>query len=87
MKDPYQVITFPVATEKAVRLMEAENKLTLMVNRKSTKPEIKDAVEKVFKVKVKKVNTMITPSGKKKAYVLLSEETPARDVATQLGLL
>jgi len=85
--DPYKIIKHPVSTEKAVRLMESENKLTFMVDRKSKKPEIKKALEELFKIKVNKINTLILPSGKKKAYVKLSLETPAIDVATQLGLI
>lgn len=87
MKDPYQIIKYPIATEKAVRIMEAENKIIIMVDRKANKPEIKKAVEEAFNVKVQKVNTLITPAGKKKAYIKLSPETPAIDVATQLGML
>ena len=41
----------------------------------------------MFQVKVTKVNTIVTPEGKKKAYVKLSKETPAIDVATKLGLI
>ena len=85
--DPYKIIKHPVSTEKAVRLMESENKLTFIVDRKSKKPEIKKALEELFKIKVNKINTLILPSGKKKAYVKLSLETPAIDVATQLGLI
>jgi len=85
--DPFKTIKHPLATEKAVRLMEAENKLVFVVNRKSKKSEIKEAIEKAFKVKVLKVNTLISNRGIKKAYVLLSAETPAIDVATQLGLM
>jgi len=81
------VIKNPITTEKAVRLMEAENKLTLIVDRRATKPEIREAAEKMFRVRVLKVNTMILPSGKKKAYLKLSPDTPAMDVATQLGLM
>ncbi len=87
MKDPYRVIKNPITTEKAVRLMESENKLIFIVNNDSSKKDIKDAVEKVFKVKIIKVNTLITPKGLKKAYITLSPETPALDVATQLGLI
>jgi len=87
MKDPYQIIKHPVSTEKAVRLMESENKLTFIVDRKSKKPEIKNALEVLFKIRITKVNTLILPSGKKKAYVKLSQETPAIDIATQLGLI
>jgi len=87
MKDAYEIVKYPLATEKAVRIMESENKLVFIVDRQSNKQEIKAAVEEMFKVKVLKVNTTILPNGKKKAYISLSPETPARDVATQLGLL
>jgi large subunit ribosomal protein L23 len=85
--DPYKIIKHPLATEKAVRLMEMENKLVFIVNKKAKKAQIKDAIEEAFKVKVVKVNTLVTNKGIKKAYVLLSIETPAIDVATQLGLM
>lgn len=85
--DPYKIIKHPISTEKAVRLMELDNKLTFIVERKSKKMEIKKAIEEAFKVKVVKLNTLILPNGKKKAYVKLSEDTPAIDIATQLGLM
>lgn len=85
--DPYKVIKHPLATEKAVRMMEAENKLTLIVDKKAKKQDIRKAVEDLFKVKVMKVTTLHTPDNKKKAYLLLSPETPAVDVATKLGLM
>ena len=67
--------------------MEAENKLVFVVDNKATKKDIKAAVEKVLKVKVDKVNTTIGPDNRKKAYVKFSDETPAIDLATQLGLM
>ena len=85
--NPYKIIKYPLATEKAVRLMESENKLIFIVNRKAKKEDIKKAIETAFKVKVNKVNTLITPKGQKKAYARLSVDTPAIDVATQLGLI
>jgi large subunit ribosomal protein L23 len=85
--EPYKTIKYPLATEKAVRLMEAENKLVLIVDRKATKKDIKNAVETLFQVKVLKVTTLHTPDNRKKAYLLLSQETPAIDVATKLGLM
>jgi len=85
--DPYKIIINPLSTEKAVRLLEMENKLVFIVRYNSKKSEIKRAIETAFKVKVLKVNTMITSKGIKKAYVKLSPETPAVDVATQLGLM
>ena len=85
--EPFKVIKNPLSTEKSVRLMERENKLLFVVDKKSDKADIKEAVEKLFKVKVVKVTTLNDMDGKKKAYVKLSPETPAIDVATELGLM
>lgn len=85
--DPYKILKYPINTEKAVRLMESENKLLFAVNLKASKEDIKKAIESMFKVKVLKVNTLITSSGEKRAYIKLSHENPAMDVMTQLGLI
>ncbi|MDO5755659.1 MAG: 50S ribosomal protein L23 [Tissierellia bacterium] len=57
MATPYDIIVAPLVTEKSMDLM-AEHKYAFKVDRRATKPEIKAAVEKIFDVKVKKVNTM-----------------------------
>ena len=85
--DPYSIIKHPLSTEKSIRLMESENKLIFVVNKKATKQEIKKAIEEVFKAKVVAVNTFVTQDGEKRAYVRFSNETPAIDIATQLGLI
>ena len=82
-----QIVKYPLATEKSIRLMEAENKLIFIVDRKATKIDIKKEIESFFKVKVLKVNTLIDTEGEKRAYVKLSPETPAIDIATDLGLI
>lgn len=84
--DAQSVIKYPVSTEKSLRTMESENKLLFVVDKKATKADVKRAVEELFKVKVVDVNTSII-AGKKKAYVKLSEQNPAIDVATQLGMM
>jgi large subunit ribosomal protein L23 len=83
----YDVIKHPLSTEKSIRLLEAENKLIFAVDRRAKKNDIKEAVEKMFKAKVVKVNTFITSGGEKRAYVKFSDETPAIDIATNLGLM
>ncbi|MBS3153196.1 50S ribosomal protein L23 [Candidatus Woesearchaeota archaeon] len=85
--NPFQIIKQPVSSEKAVRLMESDNKLTFIVNLKSTKKEIKDALKIGFDIDTEKVRTVITPSGKKKAYITLPKDKAAIDVATQLGIM
>ena len=73
--------------EKAVRLMESQNILTVVVDFRASKDEIKKAVEKVFKTKAIKVNTLITTKNEKKAYVKLSAETNALDIGAELGVI
>lgn len=84
--DPYQIVKYPLATEKSIRLMESENKLIFVVDTKATKQEIKKAIEAMFKVKVDKVNTFITKS-EKRAYIKFNKDSPAIDIATNLGLM
>ena len=62
----YDVIVAPVVTEKATMASE-HNKVVFKVARTATKPQIKEAVEKLFDVKVKSVNTLIR-KGKVKAF-------------------
>lgn len=66
-KDPrhYDIILSPVITEKATAASE-HNKVVFKVAGTATKPQIKDAVEKLFDVKVKNVNTLVR-KGKVKA--------------------
>ena len=62
----YDVIVSPVITEKATNLSE-HNKVVFRVNPDATKPQIKEAVERLFDVKVKSVNTLVT-KGKMKVF-------------------
>ena len=62
----YDIILSPVITEKATIASE-QNKVTFKVAGSATKPQIKEAVEKLFDVKVKSVNTVVR-KGKVKAF-------------------
>jgi large subunit ribosomal protein L23 len=62
----YDVIIAPVITEKATMASE-HNKVMFKVKRDATKPQIKEAIEKLFDVKVKSVNTLVR-MGKVKAF-------------------
>ena len=57
MKDPRDIIKRPVITERSTDLM-AEKKYTFEVDVRANKTEVKDAIEKIFDVKVEKVNIM-----------------------------
>jgi len=52
-----EILISPILSEKSVGLKDAENRYTFKVNPKATKPEIKKAIETLFKVKVKAVRT------------------------------
>ncbi|NLB33581.1 MAG: 50S ribosomal protein L23 [Tissierellia bacterium] len=57
MRDPHDIIIKPIVTEASMNAM-ADKKYTFVVDKKSNKTEIKNAVETIFGVKVASVNTM-----------------------------
>jgi large subunit ribosomal protein L23 len=83
----YDVVLRPVVSEKALSLIERVNTLTFIVDVRANKPRIKEAIERLFDVKVEKVNTLITPRGEKRAFVKLKSVYKASDVAVKLGIL
>jgi len=85
--DPWSIILYPLLTEKSIGKIEAENKIIFIVNRNSNKRQIKWAAERAFNVKVVKVTTLIDRKGRKKAWIQLSKEYPATDIATRLGMM
>ncbi len=84
--DPYSVIKHPLITEQTVAIMDKNNALVFIVDRKASKKEIKTAVEELYEVELLSINTMILPDGRKKAYVKLREEYLADEVATKIGV-
>ena len=85
--DPWKILKYPYLTERSISLVENENKIVFIVDRKANKPQIKEAFEKVFQVKVDKINTEIPLKGEKKAFIKLKPEFKAGDVAVKLGII
>jgi large subunit ribosomal protein L23 len=85
--NPNDVILYPLMTESASLMVEKDNKLLFAVNMNAGKPDIKQAVEQLYEVKVDKITVLITPKGTKKAFVKLKPEFKASDVAIKLGIL
>ena len=85
--DPYDIVLYPLMTESASLMVEKENKLTVVVDLKASKSDVKRAVEQLYEVKVESVNTQVTPTGEKKAFVKLHPDYRAADVAIKLGIL
>ncbi|MEM1524935.1 MAG: 50S ribosomal protein L23 [Nitrososphaerales archaeon] len=86
LDEALNIIKRPYITEKTFGMIERENKLVFIVDDKADKREIKNAIETLYNVKVLSVNTARTIYGKK-AYVRLSKESSAIDLASKLGLV
>jgi large subunit ribosomal protein L23 len=82
-----EVILYPLVTEKAVNMIDTENKITFIVSDKTTKKELKKIVEKAYKIKIDKINIIRDMKGTKKAIIKLKKEFKAQDLATKLGVL
>lgn len=83
--DPYKIIYHPFVTEKTMNFMEKNNALEFVVKRDADKKQIKLAVEKLFEVKVKDINTRITKKGKH-AVVVFMPEFKAEDIGMRIGI-
>jgi large subunit ribosomal protein L23 len=77
MKDQYQIIKTVRVTEKGTSLGEKANQYQVVVDRHANKIEIKQAVEKVFKVKVLRVNTMHVRGKARRERTVQFGRTPA----------
>ncbi len=85
--DPYTILIYPLVGEKATTMRELENRLTFIVNKTASKKQVKDAIEKLYNVEVKSVNTMITTTGHKKAHIRLTDKYSAEEIASHFGVL
>ena len=85
--EDFGLLQFPLMTEKAINLIEKENKISFIATPKATKTDIKRLVEKVYKVKVNKVNVVNDMHGRKKVTVKLDKKFKAEDLAAKLGVI
>ncbi len=83
----YDVIYYPLISEKAVNMIETENKIAFLVNKDATKLDIKKAVEDAYKVKVDSVNIILDTKGNKRAFVKLNKQFKASDLSSKLGMV
>ncbi|XP_034946240.1 60S ribosomal protein L23a [Chelonus insularis] len=85
--DAYNIIKYPLTTEAAMKKIEDNNTLVFIVHTRANKYHIKASVKKLYDIDVAKVNTLIRPDGKKKAYVRLARDYDALDVANKIGII
>ena len=84
--DSYSIIIKPHVTEKTMNLIDLNNEIAFVVDRRANKKQIKYAFEDLYEEKVERVNTHITPRGEKVAYIKLVEEEMAEELAVRLGV-
>lgn len=87
VKRSFEILLFPHTSEKSISLIERENTIVFVVDRRANKQEIKQAFEKAFNVKVDKVRTTITRKGYKKAFIKINKKYSAADIAVRLGII
>ncbi|OMH81152.1 60S ribosomal protein L25-B [Zancudomyces culisetae] len=85
--DEYEVIKRPLTTETAMKKIEDNNTLVFLCDVRANKFHIKDAVKKLYDVNALKINTLVRPDGYKKAYVRLTADVDALDVANKIGFI
>jgi len=85
--DQFRILRHPLTTESAMKKIEDNNTLVFIVDLKANKRQIKDAVKKMYDITAEKVNTLIRPDGKKKAYVRLTGDFDALDIANRIGII
>lgn len=76
-----------MTTESANQKIEENNTLVFIVDARATKKQIKAAVNRMYDIQCEKVNTLIRPDGQKKAYVRLTADYDALDVANKIGII
>lgn len=85
MKNARDIIIRPIITEKSMRIMDGENKITFEVAKGSNKTEIRQAIEQIFKVKVVKVNVANCRPKAKRVGKYTGETNHVRKAIVTLG--
>merc|ERR1719482_1027112 len=85
--DQYAILKYPLTTESAMKKIEDNNTLVFIVDTRADKKKIREAVSSMYDIQCKKINTLIRPDGKKKAYVRLTADYDALDIANKIGII
>lgn len=70
-----------------MKMIEDYNTIVFIVDVRANKPKIKAAIAKMYDIQAAKVNTLVRPDGQKKAYVRLTNDHDALDVASKIGII
>lgn len=83
----YDTVLFPLISEKAINMIERENKITFIAKKEVNKIQVREAIEKMFGVKVDRVNVLNDMKGRKKCIVKINKSFKADEIATKLGVI
>lgn len=81
------VLMYPVATEKAVGMIEKGNVIEYIVDMRASKTEVRKEFERIFAVKIDRIGIVHTPDNRKKAIIKIGKEFKASDIALRLKLI
>jgi len=85
--DHHSVIKYPLTSEVVMKKIEEFNTLVFICDVRATKPQIKAAVKALYNIPAISVNTLVRPTGDKKAFVRLDPGVEALDVANKIGII
>lgn len=85
MSNAYDILIRPVVTEKTTGLMDGDNKIVFRVRKDASKTQIKDAVQRLFGVRVASVNTMIMPGKPKRIGRFVGRRSGFKKAVVTLG--
>lgn len=86
-KLPQDIIRYAPKTEKAMKLIEEKNTIIFCCDINANKPEIRNAIEQLYSIRPKKVNTAITFKGEKRAYAIFGKEHNALEIASAADII
>merc|ERR1711924_169069 len=87
LMDKFRIIKYPLTIESAMKKIEENNTLVFIVDVRASKSQIKESIKKMYDIDTQKINTLIRPDGQKKAYVRLTQDYDALDVANKIGII
>ena len=85
--DAFKIIQYPLTTESAMKKIEDNNTLVFVVDKRSNKATIQKSIKQMYDIEAVKINTLIRPDGLKKAYVKLTSDYDALDVANKINII
>lgn len=83
----FNVIKYPLTTESIVKKIQRGNTIVFIVNSTANKKLIYKTVKNLYKASPIKINTLIQANGEKKAFIKLTSDCDALDVANKVGFI